>query len=1540
MLLRTPRPRHVARLAFLSSLAVLALGSIPAEAKDRSFSFPLEVAGDQGREKVVPLGAADADGIEGLVITIGYDPAVLTATRVAGAALAAGLTVNADLSTPGAIRVTFGGGRIEGRDGVLADVTFGVIGAVGTSSPLDLVSANAGGDRVDLRDGVLRVVGPTASALRLVNAGGAEVATYDIGATIFVEVADPDRNRDSGRAETLVASIRSEQNGDTESVNLAETAASSGVFRGSIRTVHSGRSRANGLLDVRGNDTATASYSDPSDPSDASTASASVKNLPTSAAIAFVDVVGRTVTRVQVGTSVLVRVTDRDRNLDPDARDSVTVDFSVPGTRDAESVVLLETGFASGEFLTVGGLPTELWADAAAGDGILQVLGADRIQATYSDASNPGDSVSAGVDAALAPTPSATRFVSAAGEDRTAFTIETEGVGVLVTDGDKNLNPGVAETLVVSIGVSITGDTERVTLTETGPATGVFRGLLTSVRASAAVAGDGVLQTFAGGTATVTYADPGDPADRTTDSALFHLAATPATLRVTDAAGEPITIASPGDEVWVEVTDGDRDLDPETPDTIEAQVDVNETGDFEPLVLVETGASTGIFKSSTVHSALSAAAQPANECLEVKGTSCAIATYVDPDRSEDTASQGLDFVPAPTEAAARFFDAATGDTRAAVLVGSEPARIEVADADQNVDPGAVEIVSVTLTIEATGDVETLSLAETGPSSGIFRASIPTVRDSAGTPGDGVLAGPAGARVAANYVDSGDPSDVASAEAALALEPTSSSLEITDAAGHGIAGLVASQLIFPALRDADQDLDPGTPDSASVVVTVPSGDSEILALVETGARTGEFRPSAGLPTEAAAAAIPGNGVLEVVAGEAALVSYADPRDPSDTSSASIVVADPSRLSILRITDAVGRDVSRLVIGRDSIHATLSDPSRDLDPNAADSVPVRFQNPRTGDVEEVTLVETGLSTGNFVNPAGIGLGFGSAVSADGTVAAIGGDVVAAAYTDPSDPADVSTDSADVEASGSASTAVFTNAAGAEKTRYEIGSEPIFVTVTDADQNLDPDVVDSVAATLRVAGSNDREALVLVETGANTGVFRNAAGLPSAASSVGVPGNGTVEGRRGYFIEAEYVDPTDAADVARASVVFVAGKTPSTLRMIDSAGRDVTVRTIGTDRITVEVTDGDKNADRTVIDEVSVTVTTPRGEREVLRLLETDADTGLFRSGGVPTDFRVPPIPGNFVIGGADNDVVTARYVDAEDPSDVSSDTVTLKVRPTASTVRATNATGIDVDRFRIIADRLFVTVHDADENRDPSTAQTIRALVTDPVTADVEEVVLVETSANSGTFRNSGGLPLMNGTPTPGDGRLDGRHLDAVRLEYVDPDLESGDSSACGAELLLLSDSEIFFVSDAGFSTRHYVIGTDRVFVRVEDSNQNLSSSSRDIVEAVIDAPASGDSELVVLLEIGTNTGVFAGPAGGVRLSRFRSVVPDDGELIVEPGDIIFARYSDSMYAGDESEDRAEVGNRSALAGVPALDEWGLMLLMALFGAALVTRLRRQ
>ena len=115
-------------------------------------------------------------------------------------------------------------------------------------------------------------------------------------------------------------------------------------------------------------------------------------------------------------------------------------------------------------------------------------------------------------------TPSTTEFTAGPNGPGTDTYAGGVQVCVRVTDIDQNTDPLVVET-VTAIITSSSGDSETITLTETGPNTGVFTACIPASTTGGVGNNSGTLNAPLGSALTVTYVDPTDPTDTSSDAA-------------------------------------------------------------------------------------------------------------------------------------------------------------------------------------------------------------------------------------------------------------------------------------------------------------------------------------------------------------------------------------------------------------------------------------------------------------------------------------------------------------------------------------------------------------------------------------------------------------------------------------------------------------------------------------------------------------------------------------------------------------------------------------------------------------------------------------------------------------------------------------------------------------------------------------------------------------------------------------------------------------------------------------------------------------
>jgi uncharacterized repeat protein (TIGR01451 family) len=115
-------------------------------------------------------------------------------------------------------------------------------------------------------------------------------------------------------------------------------------------------------------------------------------------------------------------------------------------------------------------------------------------------------------------TPSTSEFTSGNNGTTTNSYAANSSVCVRVTDLDQNLTNSVVESLTATV-TSSAGDSELVTLTETGTNTGVFTACLTTSTNSGTGTNNGVLRAPVGSLLTVSYVDPNDSSDTSSTTA-------------------------------------------------------------------------------------------------------------------------------------------------------------------------------------------------------------------------------------------------------------------------------------------------------------------------------------------------------------------------------------------------------------------------------------------------------------------------------------------------------------------------------------------------------------------------------------------------------------------------------------------------------------------------------------------------------------------------------------------------------------------------------------------------------------------------------------------------------------------------------------------------------------------------------------------------------------------------------------------------------------------------------------------------------------
>ncbi|MDY0781598.1 hypothetical protein [Tenacibaculum sp. IB213877] len=318
---------------------------------------------------------------------------------------------------------------------------------------------------------------------------------------------------------------------------------------------------------------------------------------------------------VKVGQEIAVRVSDADLNTDNSEAETIMVEVT-SDLGEIETVTLTETGANTAIF---EGVVTTVYGTSAGtnNDGNFTVSANTVLTASYTDAKNEQ-----GEEAIITDT---TTILG--GVNGVVVVDETAKVGeditITVTDVDLNMDITVAEIITVEV-TSDKGETETVTLTETGVDTGVFTGTITTVYgANAGANNDASFNVSTNTVLTTSYTDVLNEqgAEVVINSTTTMLGGATGTILVEGTANV-------GDDLTVTVTDADLNTNNSVAETITVEV-TSDKGEIETVTLTETGIDTGIFVGVIATVSGANAGVNNDDTLNAENNTVITATYQD-----------------------------------------------------------------------------------------------------------------------------------------------------------------------------------------------------------------------------------------------------------------------------------------------------------------------------------------------------------------------------------------------------------------------------------------------------------------------------------------------------------------------------------------------------------------------------------------------------------------------------------------------------------------------------------------------------------------------------------------------------------------------------------------------------------------------------------------------------------------------------------------------------------------------------------------------
>ncbi len=598
--------------------------------------------------------------------------------------------------------------------------------------------------------------------------------------------------------------------------------------------------------------------------------------------------------------------------------------------------------------------------------------------------------------------------------------------------------------------------------------------------------------------------------------------------------------------------------------------------------------------------------------------------------------------------------------------------------------------------------------------------------------------------------------------------------------------------------------------------------------------------------------------------------------------------------------------------------------------------------------LVLQETGTNTGVFRSQTGILITkamLGQPVNAgDLQLQVFDTDTIFVRYQDPTNPNDISIYLGKIYTGttpGTRARAIIsiTDAGGNPISVTNIG-RTIFVTVTDADENTSPTTIETVKATLVNARTKQSLELTLVETGPDTGVFRNVDGIvlvdpKNKGRSLGATEFEALDKDTilaFYQVPAGFVPVTippptgTRTDVGESALIRCERVVP--VRLNPGQESEITVRCTAKQPLTALIISDRPDPAFTVTGDTRGGTISPLAPGQKFEIKYR------VRAGAAPGRFAITGSATPATAAGVADTVTWTSNIEVAAASGASA-FAELKVTTVESPLVTVSRDIPDV----IAANKEFTVKVKV------TAKQALRALL---VNDNVDGCTLVGgTVSKAGTISplNPGqsfehtykltcpeGPVTITGTVTPVtaagaqapvtvSSSFTVGAVPAAMLGMGDIN-DPHDFAVAQVKVAHRNPARISFTDATGREKTELRIGED-VFVQVEDRDQNADSDRVERVVVMI-FDVNGGQELEVLTETGVNTGVFRNP-GPLRIvpkAVASCPTPDDltvfgkgpeviftptvdeqndGKLAVARDDVIYATYFDDDVAQIESID---------------------------------------
>ncbi len=789
--------------------------------------------------------------------------------------------------------------------------------------------------------------------------------------------------------------------------------------------------------------------------------------------------------------------------------------------------------------------------------------------------------------------------------------------------------------------------------------------------------------------------------DDTVTSTESVLAAPPVTVAFTDATGTPVSAYLINSGIYVTLTDLAQNTNAGSAQTVSIRVTNVSNGDWESVVLVETGTNSGIFRNTNaLPSSISSGSGATNgTLLALSGNTLSVA-YTDPittNSGSATATIAASPLPAVSKRSQLVTDLNSdgrigwGDTVSYSIVLTNGSAFAISNlvvrdvlptnvtyvsssttsngfsvADSGTTPFPLDESGFQITVLPTGSSRTLSFLATVNAGTVISNSV-TVTNAAG-------------QVQAQ--------DVAN----VLPPPPTCNLSFVDASGNPLSLSQENNPIFASLTDTSRNTDPTTVQTVTVTITnLSNNDVESLLLIETGTNTGIFRSNTGLASSTSAGGGQNDGTLFAHSGQVLSVLYTGPSSETCSAVATMIPAIQTK---------------KLYLSADNSSDLYQNLDR-IDPVAAG---------KTGTSNSVVLANG--STATFVQTPSFCSGF--FLPAGGTIGLTNYFAVTSG-TMPAAPAITATLKKGTNAATASAFITLSNPgtnngalrwSGSLPASVTVNSgEMIFLVITSAQSGVTfslqynssnkPSFValpTTTVITLDQLGVYDAPypggTLITNATSAQTVYLRASASDPFGSYDVTTMGLSVLDPggftfatnlnsayvvssnscskifeypwvaenwQGGYIIRGTAFEGTEGITnslLIGLQVAYPPGGTPSSITFIDGSGNPT--NSYATNQtVCVRVTDLNRNLNPSTAETITAVITTTTGDSETVTLTETATNTGVF-TGCISANTNNAS-SGNGVLNAAGGSGLTVTYTDPFNPSDSVSDTAIVRTPP---------------------------------------------------------------------------------------------------------------------------------------------------------------------------------------------------------------------------------------------------------------------------------------